>query len=217
MIHLHSLTRFAPPPTSDTIFEDVSATLPDNRFCAVFGLAKSGRTTLLQLISQKKKPNRGAVFSTVRVSPIANAASIFHPRLSTLENITLTARCFGMNALELTALAVTLPGFEGELGVASGRLNPKARRGMETLVAALLPYDVFLLDDIERIAPEILDVLLKILATRKSGMIFTTRTPKLVEKYANCVTVIRDKKLLTFETVDAALNDADGALYQDDE
>jgi hypothetical protein len=122
-----------------------------------------------------------------------------------------------MNALELTALAVTLPGFEGELGVASGRLNPKARRGMETLVAALLPYDVFLLDDIERIAPEILDVLLKILATRKSGMIFTTRTPKLVEKYANCVTVIRDKKLLTFETVDAALNDAGRALYQDDE
>jgi ABC-type multidrug transport system ATPase subunit len=217
LIHLHSLTRFAPPPTSETIFEDVSATLPDNRVCAVFGLGKSGRTTLLQLISRRKKPNRGTVFSTARLSPIANAASIFHPRLSTLENITLAARCFGMNASELTALAVTLPGFEGELGIASGRLNPKARRGMETLISALLPFDIFLLDDIERTAPEILDVLLKILATRKSGMIFTTRSPKLVEKYANCVTVIRNKKLITFETVDAALNDADGALYQDDE
>jgi ABC-type polysaccharide/polyol phosphate transport system ATPase subunit len=217
MIHLQSLTQFAPAPSLEPIFENATATLPDGSVCAVFGAGKSGRTTLLQLISRKKKPSHGDVFTTTRLSPIANASSIFHPKLSTLENITVTARCFGMNALELTALAVELPGFESELGVASGKLNPKARRGMETLIAALLPFDIFLLDDIERTAPEVLNVLLKILATRKSRMIFTTRTSKLVEKHANCVTIIRDKKLFTFDTVDAAMNDSDGALYQDDE
>lgn len=209
MIHLDRLSRSSPPPAPELIFDDVTVTLPGNGICAVFGAPKSGRTTLLQLLSRTKKPERGAVLSTSRFSPIANAGSFFHPKLSTLENITLAARCFGMNATALTHVAISLPGFDGDLDTAAGKLNAKTRRSMETLVSALLPFDVYLLDDIERTPSEVLPVLLQILSTRKSGMIFTTRTPNLVEQYANCVTIIRDKRLFSFETVHGVLNQDD--------
>ncbi len=180
--------------------------MPGNRICAVLGDSKSGRTTLLQLITGQTKPDHGAVLSRMRLSPIANSAGFFHQKLSGFDNIASTARCYGMDDFALTKLAVTLPGFEGDLTEPVGKLNPKVRRGMETLLIALLPFDVYLLDDIERMAPEVLTVLLQILSLRGIGMIFTTRMPKLVQQHADCVSIIREKKLFAYETVDGILN-----------
>jgi hypothetical protein len=84
-------------------------------------------------------------------------------------------------------------------------LEPKQRRGMEIVLAALLPYDCYLVDDIERADQNIVGLLIRLTAPRGAGLIFTTFQPKAARHYAEAGAVIANQTLTVFETMKEAL------------
>jgi hypothetical protein len=83
-------------------------------------------------------------------------------------------------------------------------LEPKQRRSMEILLASLLPYDCYLIDDIERADQNIVGQLIRLTAPRKAGLIFTTFQPKAARPYAEAGAVIASQTLTVFETMKEA-------------
>ena len=183
----------------------MTVTLPTDRICAVLGHSGSGRTTFLRLLNGTERPNRGYVLSQAQFSIICNAGIFFQSGLTGLENITLAARLYGIPAAVLTEMTLGMADFGTDWQMLAGALPGPRRKAMEMLVAAFLPYDCYLVDDVERVDPDILAIILQLLESRKAGMIFTAKNSKLVRQIATCCSVITNQTVYAFESVDEAL------------
>jgi capsular polysaccharide transport system ATP-binding protein len=197
---------WAREPAGASIFERMTVTLPTDAICAVLGRGGSGRSTFLRLLSGAERPDRGEIISGIAFSVICNAGPYFHTALSGLDNIKLAARLHGMDAQMLTDAALRLADFADDWQVPAGALPGKARKPMEMLVAALLPYDCYLVDDVERVDPEIFAVVLRILRQRGAGMIFTAHNHKFAREFATFGCVIANRTAHAFESMEEALN-----------
>lgn len=206
LVHIASVTKLGKSHESVVVvFDDMTVTLPTNEICAVFGKSGSGRSTLLRLISGAVRPDSGAVLSQAQFSIICNAGAFFNSSLTGFENIALAARLYGMDAGILTEIIMGISNFGPAWEMQAGDLTGRLRKSMEMLVAALLPYDCFLVDDVERVDPEILQKILGIAEQRGAGLIFTAQNPKHIRQFATCGSVIADHTVHAFESIKEAL------------
>jgi capsular polysaccharide transport system ATP-binding protein len=199
MIHFVDVT------SEPAMLRDATLSLPANRRCALLGGGAGARMAVLRLLSGRERPARGAVLTDKKFSIIGNAGSYFHPGLTGLENITLCARCFGIDAAALTRLVLGFDAIDADWTALASRLPGKRRRSMEMLLAALLPYDCYLLDDIEHAPSECLEALMQILGARRAGLIFAAQNAKFARHFADCASVIQGTTMQMFEEFDGAV------------
>jgi capsular polysaccharide transport system ATP-binding protein len=171
----------------------------------VLGGLPASRTHFLRLICGKERPEKGEILTQTRFSIIGNSGTYFHPGLTGLENITFCARRYGIDAWSLTKMAVGFEKIEADWPALTNKLPVKKRRAMEILVSALLPYDCYLLDDIDQVPPAMLEPLFEIIGARRAGVIFTARTAKHVRQFGDCGGVIGSNTLQMFSQVEEAL------------
>ncbi len=187
------------------IFDDMTVTLPTNQICAVLGRQGSGRSTFLRLLSGTERADSGAVLSEVQFSVIGNASTYFHPSMTGIENIVVAARLYGMDPAMLTELTLGLYDFGALWQSPAGLLPLPRRKAMEMLVASLLPFDCYLVDDVERTDPDVFKLVLQILQLRQAGMIFTAQHPKFAREFATFGSVVANQTVYAFASVDEAL------------
>jgi len=206
MIHLAGVTMKLPSgPDTTPFLRDVTLSLPTHLRCAVLGGLPASRTHFLRLICGKERPEKGEILTQTRFSIIGNSGTYFHPGLTGLENITFCARRYGIDAWSLTKMAVGFEKIEADWPALTNKLPVKKRRAMEILVSALLPYDCYLLDDIDQVPPAVLEPLFEIIGARRAGVIFTARTAKHVRQFGDCGGVIGSNTLQMFSQVEEAL------------
>lgn len=206
LVHLAGVTRLgADHGARIVVFNEMTVTLPTDRICAVLGRRGSGRSTLLRLLNKTLRPDRGSVLTEIQFSIIGNTKSFFQPGMSGLENIKFAARLHGMDPEALTETILGLSGFGSLWEISAGSLTVPRRRAMEMLVAVLLPYDCYLVDDLERVDTEILEQVIQILELRGAGMIFTAQHPKFARQFATCGGVITNQTVYAFPSVNEAV------------
>ena len=211
LIHLKSVTKFTTAHTlASPIFENASVTLPCDQHCALVGSGGTERNMALRLLGGKERPDSGIILTNAKFSIITNAGSYFHPKLTGLENIHLMARRYGITPKLLTEAALSLPVSTADWMIAARKLPMKTRRTMELLLAALLPFDCYLMEDIGRVEEDTLNVLFRILASRRAGIIFTTQNPKFVRQFSTCASVIHNRTISAYGSVEEALNNYAG-------
>jgi capsular polysaccharide transport system ATP-binding protein len=187
------------------IFHSLSTTLPTNRSVAILGRQESGRTTLLHLLAQQIMPDAGVVRVDAKFSMILNSKSYLDSKLTGIENIESLARMFSLNPNRMIRIIMTLSGVQPRSWhVMVGSLESRIRKSMEMLVAAILPFDCYLIDDIEKVDQSVAGTLIRLVRTRGAGIIFTTFRPRTARQFADCACVIHNKKLYFFETLAAA-------------
>ncbi len=210
IVHASGITKLgarhsANEASVSAIFDEMSVTLPTDRICAVLGHPKSGRTTFLRLLSGLEHPDSGAILTDTRFSVIGNGGFFFHPALTGEENIRLAARAHGMEATMLMEIVLGFSKFGGLWQLPAGAVPGPRRRAMEMLAAAFLPYDCYLVDDVERTDSDVFASILEILQLRQAGMIFTAHNPKFVRQFATAGSVIANQTIYAFPSVDEAL------------
>jgi capsular polysaccharide transport system ATP-binding protein len=206
IVHAERVTRLAAQhKTSIVIFDEMTVTLPTDRICAVLGKQGSGRSTFLRLLAGAERPNSGEILTQVEFSIVCNATNFFNPGMTGFENIKLAARMHGLDAAMLTELTLGASSFGADWDMPAGQLPGQRRKLMEMLVAVLLPFDCYLVDDLERVDPNMLILILEILRSRGAGMIFTAKTPKFVRQIATFAGIIANHTVYAFESVDEAL------------
>jgi capsular polysaccharide transport system ATP-binding protein len=210
LVHAAGVTKFgtrhAPTNASlSVIFDEMTVTLPTDQFCAVLGRPGSGRSTFLRLLSGAERPDSGSILTEARFSIISNASPFFHPGLTGQENITLAARLHGMNAKMLTDITLGLSRFGALWQLPAGAVPGPRRRAMELMLAAILPFDCYLVDDVERVDSDTFALVLQLLRLRRAGMIFAAHNPKFARQFATVGSVIANEKIYAFPSVDEAL------------
>lgn len=188
------------------VFNDMTVTLPTDQICAIMGRPGSGRTTFMRLLNGATRPESGRIVSDMRFSAISNLGAFFHAGLTGLENIGFAARVYGLNPTALTETVLEISRFGALWEISAGALPGPRRRAMEMLVSALLPYDCYLVDNVESSDPETFQTVLEILKMRQAGMIFTAKNPRIAQEFATIGSVIADRTVYAFESVDEALD-----------
>jgi ABC-type polysaccharide/polyol phosphate transport system ATPase subunit len=207
MIFLQSVSKtfFSKHDGSKLALRPTTIALPTDRRVAILGDRLQGKTLLLRLLAGLEAPDEGEVIAPMRLSPIANSKTLFHPRLSDLENIRLVARMLGVDAHQLTLAVDTFcgPGLVAERPIYM--LNGPQRRLLEIALLAALSFDCYLLDNASQIPRDLLDRFFDAAARRGAGMIFATALPRQVYEYADYAVVIANHTVRAFNYVEEAI------------
>lgn len=207
MILLRSVTKtyFPKDEAPKPVLRPTTIGLPTDRRVAILGDRLKGKSVLLRLIARQEAPDTGSVFVPQRLSPIANAGALFHPRLSALENVRVVARMLGVQG---DGLAAAVDAFCG-LGLAMEKpvrlLGLPERQRLDITLVALLSFDCYLLDNAHRVPAELLEGFLYAAGARGAGSIFTTTIPRQVYEYADHAVVIEDHGVREFDEVEEAV------------
>ena len=202
---LDYVTKVTPDAEPHLIFGSVRAVLPLDRRLGILGRAASGKSTLLAMLAGAEPVDGGRLRSRARFSMVLNGKGYTSAGMTGIENTEMMARIYGLPPKRLGEVAMSVPGVAASAWLEPfGELEPKQRRAMEILLAALLPYDCYLIDDIERADPNMLAQLIKLTAPRGAGLIFTTFQPRAARQYAQAGAVIANRNLTVFETMKEA-------------
>jgi ABC-type polysaccharide/polyol phosphate transport system ATPase subunit len=207
MILLHAITKTysSKHGAPEVVFRPTTIALPTDRRVAVLGERLRGNSVLLRLLAGQEPPDAGAVVAPVRLSPIANAATLFNPRFSPIENIWLVARMLGVAGAGLAALVDAFCGLGPAMEMPVSFLNASERQRLNIALVALLSFDCYLLDNARSVPTELLEGYFHAAAARGAGLIFTTNLPRQVHQYAEHAVVIRDRTVLEFDHVAEAV------------
>jgi ABC-type multidrug transport system ATPase subunit len=202
---LAHLTKVTPEAKPHLIFASTTAVLPTRRRLAVLGHPGSGRSTLLQLLARMEPPDGGRIITDTKFSMLLNQKQFLHAAMNGVENVEMLARLYAMPPKRLSELAVSLPGLgRGMWFQPIGEMQPKPRRSVEILVAGLLPYDCFLLDDIDRADPVVALSFMKLITARGAGLIFTTTKIRTARQFGDCAAVIANREVHVFDSLSQA-------------
>jgi len=200
--HVTKVTVGADP---HLIFGSMKAVLPVNRRLAILGRQRSGKSTLLAMLAGTEPVDGGRVRGKTRFSMVLNRKGFLYAGMNGIENAELLARIYAMPPKRFVELAMSLPGVPGDVWLNPvGELLQRPRRDFEILLAALLPFDCFLLDDVEKANQNAVMTLMKLLRARGAGLIFTTFAPRFARQYGDCGAVIENRTLAVFDTVKEA-------------
>jgi capsular polysaccharide transport system ATP-binding protein len=203
LVAFDRVTKFnletAPP---DLLFGNVSMTLRTDRNTAILGRKETGRTTLLQMLQGQLRPDAGEVVTNTKFSMLLNTKTYMHPGLNGLQNSSYLARLYGLDGDALARLLVTLPGLKpGAWYMPVRDLDARDRKSMELLLAALMPFECYVIDDLEKLEINAFRVLLKFAGARQAGTMFTTFSPKFARQFADQAAVIANRSLYLFDSV----------------
>jgi lipopolysaccharide transport system ATP-binding protein len=207
MIHLLSVTKSttAKHNAPQLGLYRTTISIPTDRRVAILGGRREGKTLLLRLIARMEEPDDGIVTGATGFSPIGNSRSLFHPRLSGFDNISMIARMMGVAADRLIDAVVRLCPLEGDLEKPIATVDFARRQQMELALLSILSFDCYLLDDAHQTPKDLLERYFDAAARRGAGMIFTTVQPRQVTEYADCAIIVRGKTARGFNRVEEAI------------
>ena len=207
MIFLHSVSKtiFSKNSAPRLLFGPTSVALPTDRRVAILGGRQEGKTTLLRLLAGLDAPDTGEVMAGLKLSPIGNSRSIFHPSLTVVENVRLYTRSMGLDSNYVLKVLDSLCEIGDEVARTFGTLSGSQRQTLEIALLSILPYDCYLLDDAFRMPKSLLERYFDAAERRGAGMIFTTALPRQVYEYADYAVVIRDQTVREFTPAQEAI------------
>ena len=207
MIHLVAISKSYLDKRSvpKLIFRRTTVTFPTDRRVALLAGRMKGKSVLLRIVAGLEDTDEGEVIAPVRLSPMTNGGTILDSQLSGNENIRFLARTFGVDHSGLTAAVLAFCQGQDFLNIPLRAVEGVQRRTLEIALAAVLPFDCYLIDHVSSLSPELLDRYFSSVARRGAGVIFATTRPNDVRRYADYVAVIADHTVYPFQDIDEAI------------
>lgn len=179
--------------------------LPTDRRLAVLVRRHQGKTTLLQLLSGKLRPDQGEVIGADSLSPVINAGGLLHPQLSAVENIRFLARAYGFDPDDMLMAVDALQLLDFPLDKPLKGQDGSQRKALEAAIVFLLPFQCYLVDELGQLDADLVARCMDSLADRQAGIVFTTSQSRLASQYADAAVLIDDGLLHLFQDVEEAI------------
>lgn len=147
---IHEQVRRRPSRGVDLALRDVTFTVQSGEAVAVLGRRRSGRSTLISVVSGLYKPDRGSVLVRGRVSGTTAMAAGFFVSTSMAENLRLNALLVGMTSREYAEKRSEILDFAGatdmNLALPMREVRPRLRSRLAYSVVLHADPDVFVAD-----------------------------------------------------------------------
>ncbi|HCP80063.1 MAG TPA: ABC transporter [Octadecabacter sp.] len=168
----------------------------------------TGKTTIINMMAGLEKPDEGQVNRTCRVSfPLGFMGGVVN-RHSAMENSRYIARLYGLDPDYVEAFCRWLTGIDEYFDMPIGTYSSGMRSRFTFSLMLALDFDIYLIDEgmpqttdaeFNRKAG---DVLRERLAT--TTVIIVSHQAATLEKFARSAAVLRDGKLIMFDTLEEA-------------
>ncbi|NOX72594.1 MAG: ATP-binding cassette domain-containing protein [Alphaproteobacteria bacterium] len=168
----------------------------------------TGKTTLINMMAGLEKPDEGQILRQSRISfPLGFMGGVVNKHSGT-ENARYIARLYGLDPDYVEAFCRYLTGIEEYFDMPVGTYSAGMRSRFSFSLMLALEFDIYLIDegmpgttDVEfnRKAGSILQDRLQ-----SSTVIMVSHQAKVLERFCRSAAVLRDGKLIMFDTLEEA-------------
>ncbi|MGK9235606.1 ATP-binding cassette domain-containing protein [Inquilinus limosus] len=193
---------------SKLVFDDVSAVFESGRTVGILGKRGAGKSTLIRLIAGAIPPDSGRVLRRGRVSFLVGTAGPFVTTMTGRENVWFTARLYGADAREVIRFVEAHAGLGADFDKPFSAFTGDKRSRLLFTTAYALPFDIYLADEsLIGGPPGFRDWCERLVDARRqqATLVFTTKRPRLLRRFADTGAVLADARLQTFSSVRDAI------------
>ncbi len=168
----------------------------------------TGKTTIINMMAGLEKPDEGEIHRTSRISfPLGFMGGVVN-RHSARENCRYIARLYGLDPDYVEAFCRWIAGIEEYFDMPVGTYSQGMRARFTFALMLALDFDIYLIDEgmpqttdaeFNRKAGEVLK---ERLAT--TTVIIVSHQAETLEKFARSAAVLRDGRLIMFDTLEEA-------------
>jgi capsular polysaccharide transport system ATP-binding protein len=188
------------------LFSPTSITMPLDCRIGVLGAKSAGKSTLLQMLAGNVPPDRGCILMPEEVAPVVSSGRLLYPQLSGAENAQFIARIYGVDVEPLLIAMEAFRAGDFNLHQPVRLQSMDSRRGLEAAMITVLPFDCYLYDDVGFLEPNLLELCFDAAYQRHATAVFSTADPRLVQRFAEFVLVIKGTSLYPFHEIEAAVD-----------
>ncbi len=195
-----------------TVLDDVTIKLPTSERFAVLGSERSGKSTLIRLLSGLILPTGGVITRHARVSFPVGFMGGYKNALTVRENIAHAARLYGVEANQVVEFVSELTGLGLALREPYGNLPQVYRTRLAYAASYAIPFDVYLIDNkIAAGGSEFRQRCEQIFEARamSSGFILATNTPRYAKRFADKGAILHNGKIFLYGDLERAIWDFD--------
>ena len=209
MIILEGVTAgSAAADKESAVLRNVSVELPSNRRVVILGHAKSGKTTLINLLAGLMLPDAGTIKRFARLSFPIGYWKIFDPQMTVHGNIMFIAERYGSDPDEVLMFLDRALGLSGALEESISSVSRQMKVRLSYALGYALHYDTYLIDN-NAVAgdPDFRGLCEGLFESRirESGMIFVTSRPEMAKRYGEVGGTLMGGKLTIYDDVNVAV------------
>lgn len=190
------------------VFERLDAAFPREASIGILGARGAGKSTLIRLIGGATLPDRGKIRRLGSVSPPIANTQAYHAALTGRENLHFVARVHGFDGDAAAHFVGRFAQMEEELDQPLSSYTRERRSRFLFAASYALPFDIFLADEAlfggsgafrARCA--------ELVQARRAHatLIFTTRSPQMLRRFADMGAVLHEGRLHMFDRIGDAI------------
>ncbi|WP_165901550.1 ABC transporter ATP-binding protein [Ancylobacter aquaticus] len=190
------------------VFERLDATFPRATSIGILGARGAGKSTLIRLIGGATLPDRGTIRRRGSVSPPVANTQAYHAALTGRENLHFVARVNGFDGDAAARFVGRFTQMEEELDQPLSSYTRERRSRFLFAASYALPFDIFLADEAlfggsGAFRARCADL---VQARRAHAtLIFTTRSPQMLRRFADMGAVLHEGRLHMFDRIGDAI------------
>jgi len=193
---------------SKLVFDELSAVFEPGRTVGILGRRGAGKTTLIRMIAGAIPPDSGRVLRQGRVSFLVGSAGPFVSTMTGRENVWFISRLYGADASEVIRFVEAHAGLGTDFDKPFSAYTGDKRGRFLFTTAYALPFDIYLADEsVIGGPPGFRDWCERLVDARRQQamLVFTTRRPRLLRRFADTGAILSDHRLATFPSVRDAI------------
>ncbi|MEN9580263.1 MAG: hypothetical protein RJA70_3272 [Pseudomonadota bacterium] len=208
MIQFDQVTKTYPKRNGlNVVLDAVDVTFPSGVGVGILGKNGAGKSTLLRLIAGVEHPDSGRIVREGTVSWPIGFSGGFAGSLTGEENCRFVARIYGADVDEVVGFAMDFAelGEYFEMPVKTYSSGMRARLAFGLSMA--LDFDAYLVDEVTAVGDSAFKAKCKAAFAQRSGrssIIIVSHDPGTIRSYCTQCAVLKDGKLVYFDSVDAA-------------
>ena len=191
------------------ILDDVSLSLPTNRHIGVLGRNGAGKSTLLRLIAGAEAPDDGQIDKSVSVSWPLGFTGGFHAALTARENLRFVARIYDADIYAVTSFVEDFAELGDYFDMPISTLSSGMRGRLAFGLSLAMRFDFYLVDELVSVG----DFWFRAKAQEafqrirdEAGLLLVSHNPSTIRRFCDMGLVLRQGKLVMFDTLDEAVD-----------
>lgn len=209
MIRLEGVTKYYNTDKGrHYVLRDLDAEIPTDRNVGILGRNGAGKSTLLRVIARAEAPNRGKVFSSVRLSWPMGFKGGFQGNMSGVDNIRFISRIYGVDWRAAVAYVQDFSELGDYIREPIYTYSSGMRARLATGLSLFIRFDCYLVDEIpgvgdSRFKRRFAEAFRQL--KERATLILISHNESSVRKTCRTVFVLRDGKLERFDDVEEGL------------
>lgn len=190
------------------VFEHLDAVFPRGASVGILGARGVGKSTLIRLIGGSTLPDRGRVRRRGTVSPPVANTQAYHAALTGRENLHFVARVSGFDGEAAAEFVARFGQLDEAIDQPLSSYTRERRARFLFCASYAMPFDTYIADEAlfggsGAFRARCVDLV----QTRRTqaGLIFTTRSPQMLRRFADLGAVLHEGRLHMFEHIGDAI------------